>query len=162
MDGRSTRLNTPFPVQIVWQKSLVWLKFWENSDCLKNQCSLIFKQHWFLNKIHYFLKILESFKSQNIVFDPGFGISVKFWPRMRSSYAFITVLKLKAAKKGFLFKNQYFGRKSRFYRNYGSESATKQGLKSSQFIEPAGFAFLYWKNAKIFFFLIFCLKINVV
>ena len=74
---------------------------------------------------------------------------------MRSSYAFITVLKLKAAKKGFLFKNQYFGRKSRFYRNYGSESATKQGLISSQFMNQLVSLFYTEKTRENYFFLIF-------
>jgi hypothetical protein len=47
----------------------------------------------------FVLKLMTFFKSQNIFFDPGFCINVKICPRMRSSYAFITLFGHKSSKK---------------------------------------------------------------
>ena len=62
----------------------------------------------------FVLELMTFFKSQNIVFDPGFCINVKICPRMRSSYAFITLFGHKSSKKWvFGQKINTFGQKWR-------------------------------------------------
>ena len=44
------------------------------------------------------MNFLASFKSQNTVFDPGFGNSVKICPRMRSPYAILLLFLVENVK----------------------------------------------------------------
>ena len=49
-------------------------------------------------KTHFFEAFDLFFKSQNIVFDPGFSISVKICPRMRSPYAILSLCLVESLK----------------------------------------------------------------